>query len=324
MLDSTLRVRLVSVAMLGLVSPCAAQAQGTELPPMATQADQNVSLILNAGFENAESPAWALSDWPPRPDTGASLIADSIVYSEDHAHSGQRSLRVDLTTVEEDRILLAQQRFSRETLAPHDGKRVRMSAWIWLERGPPGYQGSLSIRQWGEPGAAPVSHGRLWLPAVQAEWVESSMEFTLQLGETTRGDITVGATQVADLTTSPVVYVDDVRLEALTDPSLSARLLRGETAVAPDRVLPVLVSLSDRAWADGLEALRWNITTADGLRSHAEGDVQLAARSSVVELESPSLPEGEYALRLAIGATPGARAVEILIPFRLGEGPFAR
>ena len=324
MRQATVRSAAIRVALLLVVGRLVAQPSGVELPPLADQPSENVSLIANGGFEDPESPAWVLSDWPPRPDTGARLIAESITYSEDQVRSGQRSLRIDLSTVEEDRHLLAQQRFSREALAPFEGRRVRMSAWAWLERGPPGFQASLSIRQWGQPGAAPVSHGRLWLPTVQAEWVEGSREFTLQLGETTRGDITVDARQVADLATSPVIYVDDVRLEVLAEPPLTAELLRGETLLSPDTVLPVKVELSDQALADGLRHLRWNVTSPDGLRGLAEGDVQLASATRVLDLVVPDLPEGRYAVRLAIGRERGGRDAETLLPFRRGRGPFAR
>ena len=159
---------------------------------------------------------------------------------------------------------------------------------------------------------------------MQAEWVEGSREFTLQLGETTRGDITVDARQVADLATSPVIYVDDVRLEVLAEPPLTAELLRGETLLSPDTVLPVKVELSDQALADGLRHLRWNVTSPDGLRGLAEGDVQLASATRVLDLVVPDLPEGRYAVRLAIGRERGGRDAETLLPFRRGRGPFAR
>ena len=299
-------------------------AQGAELPPLEAQPTENVSLIVNGRFEDPESKAWRLSDWPPRPETGANLIADSVVYSQDQVRSGEWALRIDLTTVEEDRNLLAQQTFSSEALAPHDGRRVRMSAWVWLESGPPGYQGTLSIRQWGPPGAAPIGHASLRMPAVQAEWVEASTEFTLRVGETTRGDITVGARQVADIATAPVLYVDDVKLEVIQEPPLAARALTGETLMKPDSVLPLKVELSDEAWEDGLRHLRWNVTSPDGLRAFGEGDLELTARVAVIEPTIPDLPDGPYAVRLAIADSPGRRRYETLVHFRRAEGPFAR
>jgi hypothetical protein len=301
-----------------------ASAQGAELPPLQPQATENVSLIANGGFEDPGSPAWRLSDWPPRPETGADLIADSVLYSQDQVRSGEWALRIDLTTVEEDRNLLAQQTFSAEVLAPHDGRRVRMSAWVWLESGPPGYQGTLSIRQWGPPGAPPIGHASVEMPALQAEWVEASTEFTLRVGETTRGDITVGARQVSDIATAPLLYVDDVKLEVIQEPPLAALALTGQTLMKPDNVLPLKVELSDQAWEDGLRYLRWNVTSPDGLRAFGEGDLELTERHAVVEPAVPDIPEGRYAVRLAIGDSPGGRTCETLVHFRRAEGPFAR
>lgn len=280
---------LAMVTLVGLASVSSTQPAGTPLPPLENVAAENLSLIVNGDMEG--DGGWAFSDWPPRPDTGAKLVADSVVYSQDQAHAGTGSIRIDLTTVEEDRHLLAQQSFTAEALAPYDGRRVRMSAWIWLESGPPGSQGSLSYRLWGPPGAAPVGHGSILVPAVQAEWIESSTEFTLRLGETTRGDITIGMRQAADPTNAPVVYVDDIRLEVILEPPLSARLRRGVTLMTPDNVLATEVNLSDDAWQDGLRHVRWNVTSADGLTSYAEGDATLASPSTVVELAVPRLPD---------------------------------
>ena len=162
------------------------------------------------------------------------------------------------------------------------------------------------------------------MPALQAEWVEASTEFTLRVGETTRGDITVGARQVSDIATAPVLYVDDVKLEVIQEPPLAARPLTGETLMKPDNVLPLKVELSNQAWKDGLRHLRWNVTSPDGLRAFGEGDVELTEREGVVEPAVPDVPEGRYAVRLAIGDSPGGRRYETLVHFRRGEGPFAR
>ncbi|MFQ6132041.1 MAG: hypothetical protein ACE5R4_08400 [Armatimonadota bacterium] len=306
------------------VAACAAQVAGVRLPPMTQGEAQHAQIIANGGFEDPESQAWRFSDWPPRPDTGARLIAKSVFYSRERVHTGDWALCIDLTTVEEDRHLLAQQSFGLEKLAPYDGRRVRMSAWIWVEQGPPGCQGTLSMRQWGPPGAPPIGHASVRLDGTVGEWMQGSTEFTLHVGETTRGDITVGMRQVADPTTAPVVYVDDVRLEAMTEPPLAARLLHGTTLFPPDRVLPIAVVMSEQAWADGLRSLRWNITSPDGLRSHSEGDAQPASRRTALEVPVPALPEGRYAVRLALGVAAGERRHELLLPFRRAEGPFAR
>ena len=143
-------------------------------------------------------------------------------------------------------------------------------------------------------------------------------------GETTRGDLTVGMRQAADPTKSPVVYVDDVRLDVVPDPPLSALLLRGEVLMAPDRVLAAKVGLSDEALKEGHRHLRWNIASADGRTSYAEGDVAVDGRSSVVEMPVPELPEGEYGVRLAAGTKVGERSTELLLPCRIAEGPFVR
>jgi hypothetical protein len=162
------------------------------------------------------------------------------------------------------------------------------------------------------------------MPAVQAEWIEASTEFTLRVGETTRGDITVGARQVSDIETAPVLYVDDVKLEIIQEPPLAARTLTGETLMKPDNSFPLKVELSDEAWEDGLRYLRWNVTSPDGLRAFGEGDLELTAREAVVEPAMPNVPEGRYSVRLAIGDSPGGRRYETLVHFRRAEGPFAR
>lgn len=315
-------VVLLAVSLLAAAGKGAPQPAGTELPPLRGAAQGNVPLIVNGDMENRDG--WRFSDWPPRPGSGAKLIAESIQYSEDQAHSGKHSVRIDLTTVEEDRFLLAQQAFSREALAPHDGRRVRMSAWIWLESGPPGSQGTLSYRLWGPPGAPPIGHGSIAVPAVQAEWVEYATEFTLHLGETARGDVTIGMRQAADPAKSPIVYVDDIRLDVILPPPLNARLLRGMSIMTPAEAVAVKVDLSDETYAEGQRFVRWDLTTADGLTSFAEGDVIVDKPSSVVEIPLPAVPDGEYGVRLAAGRNVGERSIELLLPCRIAEGPHAR
>ena len=162
------------------------------------------------------------------------------------------------------------------------------------------------------------------MPAVRAEWVEHTTEFTLRLGQTTRGDITIGLRQAADPGKSPIVYVDDVRLDVIMAPPLNARLLRGTVVMTPEKVLATKVDLSEEAWAEGLRHIRWDITSMDGLTSFAEGDVVVSGRSSVVEMPIPKLPDGEYGVRLAAGKEAGERNMELLLPCRIAEGPFAR
>lgn len=313
---------LSALSVVAVAGSSAAQPMGTELPLPREAPQGDVSLIVNGDMESDDG--WRFSDWPPRPDTGANVVGDSVAYSEAQARSGKRSVRIDLTQVEEDRFLSVQQPFTRETLEPHDGRRVRMSAWIWLESGPPGSQGRLSYRLWGPPGAPPIGHGSITVPAVQAEWVQRATEFTLHLGQTTRGDITIGMRQAADPGKSPIVYVDDVRLDVTMDPPLSARLLRGKTIMTPVKVLAVKVDLSDDARIAGRRHIRWNITSADGLTSFAEGDAVVEGRSSVVEMPVPELPDGEYGVRIAAGRETGERNTELLLPCQIAEGPFAR
>lgn len=318
-------VRHLGFALIcGLLPPVLGLAQqGAQLPPLSLQQPVATQLIQNGDFEDPDSTAWSFSDWPPRPDTGANLIANSIFYTEDVARSGRRALCLDLTTVGEDRILLCQQRIAGEVLAPHDGRRARMSAWVLLGRGPAGYQAGYAMRHWGPPGAPPIDSRSLNLPASVDEWAYHELEFTLRMGETTRADVTVSASQVPDLAQSPVVYVDDVRLEVMGTPDLDARLLSGVVLMAPDSVLALRVAVSEEAWEAGKRSLRWDITSPDGLTGYAEGDVALTSRVQIAEPVVPELPEGEYAVRLALGGEPGARDAELLLPFRRVDGPFA-
>lgn len=308
---------------LAFASLALPQNAGARLPPVNLQEPENVDLVDNSGFEDPESKSWRFSDWPPREGTRDQLIAKSVFYSQDVVHTGDWAICFDLTTVGQDRTLLAQQKGSAEVLAPYDGRRMRLSAWLWQARGRAGYQGGLTLRQWGTPGTPPLSHVSVRMPGVQGEWAYCSSEFTLRIGETRRWDVGVGMRQVPDLNDSPVIYVDDVKLEALAEPRVSARLLCGETVFLPDNVLPIKVELADEAWGEGLRSLRWNVTSPDGLTGYDEGDMALNTQSSVVEVTVPELPEGSYAVRLAVGAEPGERDCEVLLPFRRAEGPFA-
>jgi len=316
---------LLLAAAGALVFASLAQPQngGAKLAPLNLQAPENVDLVDNSGFEAPQSKSWRFSDWPPREGTRDQLIAESVFYSQDVVHVGDWALCFDLTTVGQDRVLLAQQKGSAEVLAPYEGRRMRLSAWLWQASGRAGYQGGLTLRQWGAPGTPPLSHVSVRMPAVQGEWAYCSSEFTLRMGETQRWDVGVGMRQVPDLSVSPVVYVDDVKLEALAEPRVSARLLCGETVFLPDNVLPIKVELADDAWGEGLRNLRWNVTSPDGLTGYDQGDLALNTPSSVVEVTVPELAEGGYAVRLAVGAKPGERDCEVLLPFRRAEGPFA-
>ena len=94
--------------------------------------------------------------------------------------------------------------------------------------------------------------------------------------------------------------------------------------MTPVQAVAVKVDLSGEAFAEGQRHLRWNITSADGLTSFAEGDAVVKGRSSVVEIPVPELPDGAYGVRLAAGKKAGERTTELLLPCRIAEGPFAR
>ncbi len=318
-------VRYAAVLWLaGALCLCPSAAQdGAPLPPLNLQPDTGPNLLSNASFEDADAGGWRFSDWPPRPDTSDRLIADSIRYIDEQAQDGRQCLVYDLTTVGEERILIAQQRLTGEQLAPWDGRRMRLSAWILLASGPTAQGATMTMRQWGESGP-PLDAHSLRMTADVNEWSHWSTEFVFRMGETRRGDVNISVRQPPDLADSPVVYLDNVALEVLLAPPLDARVLSGETLMSPDASLPVEVTVSEEAWADGLRALRWDITPPDGLTGLAGDDVTLEARTGVVVVPVPSLSEGRYALRLALGRAPGERAHEVLLPFRRAEGPFAR
>ncbi len=306
------------------LAPAAGNAQqGAPLPPLTVQRAPAVNLLDDSGFEDADAGVWAFSDWPPRPESGARLIADSVRYTTDQAREGRRALVFDLTTVGADRILIAQQRIAREALAPHDGKAMRLSASVLLASGPAAQRVQMTMRQWGESGP-PIDHHSMRMTADVNEWSSWSSEFIFRLGDTRKADVNITVGQSPDLTNSPVVFLDDVRLEVLGEPALAAHLACGSTLMTPDTTLPVEVSVSQAAWERGMRILRWNVTSPDGLRSHAEADMDLEDRAAVVNVTVPDLTEGLYALRLALGQEAGERKVEVLLPFRRAEGPFAR
>ena len=314
--------RPVALTLLAAVIVTAlAHAQDVELPPLAPTPAAATNLLTNPGFEDPDAPGWAFTDWPPREDTGAALIADSIRYTDEQAYEGGRCLVLDLTTVGTDRTLISQQRLSAEALAPLDGATMRMSAQVLLGGGPTVHEVNMTMRQWGEDGL--LTHQSLRLNADVNEWTSVSKQFTFRMGATTRADFKVSARQTPELADSPVVYVDDVRLEVLAPPPLAAELPWGETLMAPDNVLPVAVHISEEAWAEGLRGLRWDITAPDGIRSLAHGEMAAPTRDPVLSVTVPDLTEGSYALRLALGAEPGQRSRELLLPFTRAEGPLA-
>ena len=315
----TLSFLLIWLAMAGL--PHAQEP--VLLPQPVLEQFENIETLTNGGFESSHSKAWRFSDWPPRPDTSDRLIADSIHYSDSVVHSGNGGVCFDLKTVGEDRILLLQQKHSVEKLRPYDGRLVQLSAWIWVAQGPSGFQANLTMRKWGKPGAPPLGSKRLRLPGIRGEWTYAELPFRLRLGETTRWDITVAARQVPDLKNSPIVYVDDVRLDVLAEPRLRAKLLCGSTIFKPDSVLPVRINISEPGLTAGLKHAHWDITTPDGLTTCKSGDVALAATQTTISVPLPPLADGDYAVRVALGARAGERAVEVLVPFKRTGGPFA-
>ena len=192
-----------------------------------------------------------------------------------------------------------------------------------MAQGPSGFQANLTMRKWGKPGTPPLGSKRLRLPGVRGEWAYAELPFRLRLGETTRWDITVGARQVPDLKNSPIIYVDEVRLDVLAEPKLRAELLCGSTIFKPDNVLPLRISVSEAAWQEGLTFARWDVVTSDGLTTRKSGDVALAASQTIISIALPVLADGDYAVRVALGTRAGERAVEILVPFKRTGGPFA-
>jgi hypothetical protein len=59
------------------------------------------------------------------------------------------------------------------------------------------------------------------------------------------------------------------------------------------------------------------------VQSLTHGESVAPARSPVLSIPMPDLKEGRYALRLALGSTPGERRREVLLPFVRVEGPLA-
>lgn len=322
------RATAIHLAFLALLVPgcslCQAQPEWRELPPMKPAEAPTIDLVKDGGFENPEAKAWRFSDWPPRKATGDKLIANSVYYADSVVHSGEGALCVDLSTVGEDRILLAQQKLDVEDMAAYDGLRIRMSAWAWLADGLPGSAGTLTIRQWGEPGTPPLSYATVSVPARPGEWTQSATEFTLRMGETRRADIGIGVRQVPDLASSPIIYFDDIKLGALIEPHLGASLLCGKTIFAPDTVVPIKITVSEDTWQRGLRYLRWDVTTPDGGRSCRQGSQTLTDRVSVVEADTGQAPEGENAIRIALGGKLDERMYEVLLSFRKARGPHVR
>ena len=317
-----MRIRAICfVTLLGL----GAVLQAAEpLPPLRQAPPKDVNLLRNSGFEDPQSKAWRFSDWPPRPKTRDRLIARSVFYAQDVIHSGAWAVGFDHTTVGADRTLSARQMVAAETLAAYDGRRMRLSGWIWVAQGPSVYRGTLGMRQWGKRGAPPFGGCRIYLTGKRGEWTYCKREFTFRLGNTKRADVNLWLGSLPDTSNAPVCYVDDVRLEVLAAPELAVELLAGKTLFAPDRKLPLRVTIADSAWQKGMRCLRWDVTSPDGLQTHAHRETALGSPLSIVEAQVPALAEGDYALRLALASQPHGRDHETLVSFRIAKGPFAR
>lgn len=317
------RLVVGGVVMMALCA-CLVEAEAKRpLPPLVLQPPPALNLLSDPGFEHPDSGAWRFSDWPPRPETGDRLIADSIHYTTEQAVEGESCLVFDLTTVGAERILIATQKISAEDLAPWDGRRMRLAASVLLGSGPVAQEVIMTMRQWG-PEGPPIDYHTLRMAADVNEWSHWSTEFVFHMGETKRADVCINVRQPPDLTNRPVLYLDNVRLEVLQQPPLDARLMSGHTLMTPDDSLAIAVTVSEEAWGKGMHALRWDITTPDGLTAFAGGDVALDERDCVLEVPVPNLSEGRFAVRLALGREVGERTHELLLPFRRAEGPFAR
>lgn len=326
---SAKRFRILALGALLLAAGQVASAWAqparkvVELPPVQSQPRENVQLLANPGFETPDA-GWGLYEWPPREKTSDQLTGKFVYYSRDVVHSGQYALCFDFSQLTPERLLAARQNVKPETLQPYEGRTIRSSAWIWVARGPAYYQGSFGTRQWGEPGTPPLDFHLLPLGGAQGEWIRCTQEFQLKLGTTRNLDYNIWLPNVPDTTKAPVVYVDDASLEVLADPPLAARLLCGKVVSRPDDSLPVLVTVAGKAWDSGLRFLQWDLTSADGRRSYASGQRELRDCEMVLEAALPNLAPGDFALRLALGAKPGARTHEVLLPIKRAEGPFGQ
>ncbi len=312
-------LRVCGVLVIAASACLPASAQLSTLPDLTAAPSTAINLLQNASFEDPDAGAWRFSDWPPRDETGARLIADSVRFTTAQAFESGHCLVFDLTTIGSDRTLIAQQRLSVDTLAPYDGETLRMSAKVLLSSGPAVQPVRMTMRQWGEEGL--LDHHKVRLTADVNEWAEASTTFALHLGKTTRADVNVTVGQSPDLTHSPVVYVDDVRLDVLREPPLSAELPWGVVVMSPESKLPVAVTISQDAWEIGRRALRWDITGPDGVRSIAHGEYVARSRNHICPINVSDLKKGRYGLRLALGEQPGERWREVLLPFTRAEGP---
>jgi len=312
------------VVSTGLRVGGARAAETTTLPPMRAQAADAIDLVQNGGMEDADSKGWRFVDWPPRPETSDRLIAKSIFYSQDIVHSGVTSLCFDHATVGPDRILGLRQFIATDTLAPPDGQRIRISAWIWVASGPPFYEGGVTTRQWGGEQSALLDAKSFSLGGNKGEWHYASTEFTLNLGETRYADLSVNFPATPNQNESPICYVDDIKMEVLREPALSVAPLFGQTVLSPEGELPVVACIREVEFVAGLNKVRWNITDPTGEKAYSEGDAMLPSEKSVLEVPLRELPTGSYGLRIALGKSKGERIHEVLLPFRKADGPFTR
>ncbi len=311
---------LVLVALCLAPYACAAP---TLLPPLQPQSAGNVEILRNSGFEDGDKD-WILWDWPPREKTDDRPIARSIFYSHDVVHTGRQALCFDLSTIGPERQLGIRQIISRAQLQPYEGRSMRLSAWLWVARGPAYYAADSNLRLWGDESTPLVAAPGFRLGGSPGQWQRGAVEFTLRLGSTRKADANVYLPNVPEVAKAPLVFVDDVSLEVFADLPLGSELLSGLVVGEPDDRLPVRVTVAPGTWERGLRGLRWDVTSKDGLRSYASGTSALTDRVSVIEAKLPPLAEGEFAVRLALGRTAADRTYEVLLPFRRTAGPFAR
>lgn len=316
-------MKTVCLTLLALWLASCAWTAPTLLPPLRPQTVANPQLLTNPSFEEADK-GWGFSDWPPREKTSDRLIARSIFYSQDVVRTGRQALCFDLSTVGPERLLAIHQNVSRAQLEPYEGRAMRLSAWLWIAKGPAYYGADSNLRLWGDENTPIVAAPGFNLGGSQGEWQRGSVEFTLKLGSTRKADVNVYLPNVPEVAKAPLVFVDDVSLEVLADLPLKAELLCGVVVSEPDDRLPLRVTVSPEAWAQGLRGLRWDVTSPDGLRSYVSGASALTERLSLVEAKLPRLAEGQFAVRLALGKATADRTYEVLLPFRRAAGPFAR
>lgn len=211
--------------------PLVAGAGSIELKAVSAQpATVQTNLLANGRFEAAGADGIPVGWLWDRRNTDATCVTDSQVV-----HSGKRALKLTNGTSFGANVFATL--WLSDAVAVKPGRPYTMSAWIRSEA--PGRVGLIGGGDW---------QYRVWAPATGKTWQRIALTFTPD--EKDREFVLRLNTE----SPSPGVWVDDVRLEEGTEPSLSPSADEADSSYALAPVKPGLEVQEDGAFSLGFTA----------------------------------------------------------------------